>query len=128
MVEAIRGYGPARAGAARSAGAQGRFRLPAAEAGEAAAAAPVAQAGSLLAIQPGLSDAERDAAAARRGQALLAALDALQRGLTAGRLAPSALRRLAALSEGECGADPRLRDILEGLSLRARVEIARLDG
>jgi hypothetical protein len=37
------------------------------------------------------------------------------------------LRRLAALAEGEAGSDPELREILEALSLRARVqaELAR---
>ncbi|MCU0887585.1 MAG: flagellar assembly protein FliX [Rubritepida sp.] len=126
MVEAIRGYGPAARGAARTGAVRERFRLPAGEAGPAQAAAAVAPAGGLLALQSTLSDAERNAAAARRGGALLAELDALQRGLLAGRVAPAALRRLAALTEGEAGADPALREIVEGLALRARVEVARL--
>ena len=31
----------------------------------------------------------------------------------------------ALLAEGEAGADPGLREVVEGLSLRARVELAR---
>jgi hypothetical protein len=30
------------------------------------------------------------------------------------------------LAEGEAGADPALRELMEGISLRARVELARL--
>lgn len=126
MVEGIRGYGPAGRSSARAGATRAGFRLEDdAPARVAAAAAPGGIAG-LHALQDGVSAAERDAAAARRGGALLAGLDTLQRGLLAGRVADSALRRLAALAEGEAGADPALRETVEALSLRAKVELARL--
>jgi hypothetical protein len=129
MVEAVRGYGLAGRAAARArAGASG-FRLPAAEAEPAAAeaAAPLAAvtASALLGAEAAPSPAERDAAARRRGGALLDALAELQRGLLGGGARRAALGRLAALAEGESGADPALREILGQISLRARVELAR---
>ncbi len=138
MVDAIRGYGMGPRGPARTGRARGGFHLPESPGGHQAApgvapgatseAAGVAAASppGLGGLQAALAPRERDAAAARRGQALLSELGGLQAGLLAGRVPDSALRRLAQLTEGEAGADPALRELLEGISLRARVELARL--
>lgn len=125
MVEPIRGYGVT---ARRAPRAGTGFRLPGAEAEAAAEAAGVVPMAAIALgmAPPALTPEERDATAARRGQALLSELAALQRALLAGHVAESALRRLATLAEGEAGADPGLRMVLDGISLRARVELARL--
>ncbi len=123
MLPPIRGYLPStRPGAARRTGVA-RFRLPAA-ASEAEAAAGVPATG-MLALQEGWSPADADAAAQRRGQALLRELEGLQLALLGGAADPGRLSRLALLAEGEAGADPVLREILGEISLRARVELAR---
>lgn len=123
MVEPIRGYGVTARRAAR--GPAG-FRLAESEApSHAAAIAPMAGLGVGV-PPPALTPEERDATAARRGHALLQELAGLQAGLLAGRLPESALRRMAALAEGEAGHDPALRELLEGIALRARVTLARL--
>lgn len=117
--------GPGR-GARASAGG---FRLGRAGGGAQAApaqgvAAP--QGVGLLALQETAPAAERDARARRRGEALIEELAALQAGLLAGRVEPARLRALASLSAGEAAADPALAAILAEISLRARVELARL--
>lgn len=123
MVEPIRGYGVTARRAAR--GPSG-FRLAESEApAHAAAIAPTAGLGVSV-LPPALTPEERDATAARRGQALLQELTGLQAGLLAGRLPESALRRLAALTEGEAGHDPALRELVGGIALRARITLARL--
>ena len=53
-------------------------------------------------------------------------LEALQLAFLCGRIEPGRLTRLAAMAEGEAGADPALREIIAGISLRARIELARL--
>ena len=73
----------------------------------------------------GGSAAERDAAARRRAGSLLDELRALQSELLAGRAEPGRLARLAALEGGEEGADPALREVVQAVVLRARVEMAR---
>ena len=107
----------------------GGFRLGgAAPSASVAAAQGVAgvQALGLLGIQETAPAAERDARARRRGQALLEELSALQAGLLAGRADPARLRALAALTRGETAADPALAAAVAAISLRARVELARL--
>ena len=131
MVEAIRGSGMASPAAGRAPArprpGTGGFRLPGAEAGAAAAMGGVSalSATGLLGLEDQASDAERDAAARRRGSALLDALAELQKGLLSGQVSRAALGRLAALAEGESGADPALREILDQVSLRARVELLK---
>lgn len=122
--------GPAR-GKAR--GGAGGFRI-AAEGGEAAreatAAGSIAPAGlGLLALQEHGSAAERDEAAQRRAGDILAELTALQCDMLGGSPAdPARLRRL--VESGEEGADPALREVVQGVVLRAQVELLRrgLDG
>lgn len=126
MLTPIRGYtAVGRGAAARRAGSG--FALPEAERGqESAAAGSVTGSLGLIGLQQGWSDAERDDAAHRRGNAVLEELEGLQLALLAGRLDSGRLSRLAQLAEGESGADPALRDILRAISLRARIELARL--
>jgi hypothetical protein len=118
---AVPARGRARAGA-------GGFR-PAAEGGEAAreaaAAGGIAPLGlGLLALQEGSSGAERDAAAHRRATDILAELTALQCDMLGGTPPdPARLRRL--VESGEEGADPTLREVVQGVVLRAQVELAR---
>jgi hypothetical protein len=126
MVDAIRGYGLGPRGPARGAAPREGFRLP-----RAAGPAPAAGVGGIAAaaVAPqdhGITDAERNDAAARRGGALLAEMAALQGGLLMGHMPDAALRRLAHLAQGEGGADPALREVLDAISLRARVELARM--
>jgi hypothetical protein len=128
MLPPIRGAQPqAAAGAQRRAG-PGRFSLPEDSPPEAAAIAATGMAQGMLALQDGWSPAEADAAARRRGQAVLRELDALQLALLRDGPAPGQLGRLAMLTEGEAGADPVLREIMQEISLRARVELARQGG
>jgi hypothetical protein len=97
---------------------------------EAGAAAEVAAVGlGLLAIQAGQEEAARDAAAEGRAAALLEELGGLQLELLGGGRggAESAARleRLAALQAGDTGVDPGLREVVEAVALRARVELAK---
>lgn len=108
----------------------GGFRLGAAPGGPGAAAgaAPLAPlGGGLLALQETTEAPARDADAARRGGEILAELDGLLLDLLSGKRDPARLARLAALEHGEEGADPILREAVQGIALRARVELARRD-
>lgn len=128
----IRGLGsmPAPPASARAARGAGGFRLAqgqgAASDVAASAAATPATALSLLGLQESGAAAERDARARARGLALLAALSALQAGLLRGVVDAGLPARLAALGEGEAAADPALAALLAQVTLRARVELARL--
>ncbi len=122
MIGPVGGPG-APGGAGRAQRRGGAFSLPgAASAGSVAAAGGV---GALFGMQEALTPRERDDAAQRRGQALLEEMEALRRDLLRGGIPAARLSRLALLAEGEAGADPGLREVVEGLSLRARVELAR---
>jgi hypothetical protein len=80
----------------------------------------------LLALQEEAGGGGRDRAARRRGLDLLAELAALQRDLLGGALEPERLERLAELAEQvPSAADPRLRDAVAAITLRARIEVAR---
>lgn len=129
MLPPIRGtHAAPRATAGRRAG-PGGFSLPSsggAEAPEAMMTAAVTTPAGMLGAEAAWTPAERDAAAGRRGGAVLRELAALQLALLGGGLDRACLSRLAILAEGEAGADPALREILEAISLRARVELARL--
>jgi hypothetical protein len=95
----------------------------AAETGATGAAAPVGL--GLLALQEGGDRATRDQAAWRRAESILQELQALQRDLLHDAPDMNRLERLAAFETGEAGADPFLRDAVEAVVLRARVELAR---
>jgi hypothetical protein len=59
---------------------------------------------------------------------MLEELAGFQADLLRGRADPDRLRRLAGLAEGEAPADSRLAEALAAISLRAKVELARLEG
>jgi Class II flagellar assembly regulator len=123
---AARPIGRGRAVQSRGSG----FALPESSAAPAdsaavAGAAPASLLGAMLAVQEAEGDRVRNRAARRHGEAMLAELAALQRGLLGGR-AEAALHRLAGLAEGlPEAADPGLAAALQAVALRARVELAR---
>jgi len=84
MVDAIRGYGLGARGPARGATPREGFRLPRAAGPAPAAGVGGISAASVQAQNHGITDAERDDAAARRGGALLAEMTALQGSLLMG--------------------------------------------
>jgi hypothetical protein len=126
MLPPIRAYQPPlRNPAARRQG-EG-FSLPETDSAAVTAAEPTATPLGVFGLEQGWTPAERDSAAERRGSAVLRELAALQLDLLAGGIEPARLSRLALLAEGEAGADPVLRDIIGAISLRARIELARLN-
>jgi hypothetical protein len=93
--------------------------------GEAESVAETSLAG-LLALQEQAGGEVRDFAARRRGLDLLAELAALQREVLAGGPGADRLSRLAGLAaEVPEAADPRVRDAVAAIAVRARVEVAR---
>ncbi len=96
----------------------------------AAAEAPAVMLAGLLALQAEDSGDALDREARRHGHDLLAELVALQRALLAdgadGGVPVDQLRRLATLAAVvPPAADQRLREVMEAITLRARVELAR---
>jgi len=81
----------------------------------------------LLALQEEVGGGQaRDREARRRGRDLLAELAALQRALLSGPPGAERLARLADLAAAVPeAADPRLREAVNAIALRARVEAAR---
>jgi hypothetical protein len=111
-VEMVRAaaVGPARM-RPRAAGGEG-FRVPATggqvmPGGALAASLPMAGIGAAM---PG---------------ALLGGLTALQREMLGGTPDSAVLARLPDLLDGEDGEDPALAELLQGLALRARIELLR---
>ena len=98
-----------------------------ARAAEAPAEPPAVMLAGLLALQAEDCDESRDRQARRRGQDLLAELAALQRALLSeGGVPLDQLRNLERLiAEAPPAADPRLREIMDAITLRVRVELAR---
>ncbi len=133
----ITGYGPiaspARLG--RGTAAQGRFRVPtdgsataASETREARATEGVTIAASLIALQETIVASERDREARERAETMLDELAALQRAMLGGRVSEESLASLAALADQPgIAADPHLADVVAAVSLRAKVELARLE-
>ncbi len=82
---------------------------------------------ALFAMQ-NVADALDDRGAAARGEEILDRLEDLRRGLLLGRIGRDKLGRLAALSSAgaQSATDPRLRDLLLEIDLRAQVELAKL--
>jgi hypothetical protein len=122
-VEMVRAaaVGPARM-RPRAAGGEG-FRVPATggqvmPGGALAASLPMAGIGAAM---PSM----RDMAARRRAGALLGGLTALQREMLGGTPDSAVLARLPDLLDGEDGEDPALAELLQGLALRARIELLR---
>jgi hypothetical protein len=132
----INGLGPVSpisGTAARQGRAAAGFGVPtAARAGGTIAAeeAPAVMLAGLLALQAEDSGEELDREARRHGHDLLAELAALQRALLAdgadGGVPVDQLHRLATLAAAvPAAADPHLREVMEAITLRARVELAR---
>lgn len=125
MLPPIRAYQPStRLAAARRSGSG--FSVPGGGAPTVAGLEASAPSLGVLGLEQGWTPAERDAAAERRGSAVLRELQGLQLALLGGGVEVSRLSRLALLAEGEAGADPALREIIAEISLRARIELARL--
>lgn len=108
---------------------QAGFRLPGAtpQGGTVGAAGVVALGASLplAALAASRGPSPRDAVAQRRARGLLGGLTALQRELLGGAPDDAALQRLLGLLEGEDGEDPALREAVQDLALRARIELLR---
>ena len=94
---------------------------------DAPAEPPAVMLAGLLAIQAEDCDETRDRQARRRGQDLLAALAALQRALLSeGGVPLDQLRNLERLvADAPPASDPRLREIMDAITLRVRIELAR---
>lgn len=117
--QALRPQGAALA--ATQHGAAGGFRVPGQQPGAVVMTVGAAAVPGLL----GSVASPRDQWARRRGGALLRGLDSLQRELLAGTSNPSVMQQLVGLLEGEDGEDPALAEVVRGLALRARIELAR---
>lgn len=82
---------------------------------------------ALIALQEGENGREKRARSARRGFRVLDLLDELKIAILGGRLPPNLQERLrAALQEEGASDDPRLDSLMEGIELRAEVELAKL--
>jgi hypothetical protein len=80
----------------------------------------------MLALQEQAADMTRDRQARQHGQALLQALAALQHAMLADGTETESLQHLQALMAAcPTAIDPALAAIIQGLSLRAQVELAR---
>lgn len=118
--------------ASRAPGGTGaRFSLgPDSATARAEQAAPTAILGgleALIAIKSEDGTRERKRRHVRRGQTLLDMLDELKLNLLSGRLPADLESRLAgALRDEGFSGDPRLDGILEGIELRAAVELAKI--
>lgn len=82
---------------------------------------------ALIAIKSEDQTRERKKRSIKRGQGLLDILDDLKLNLLSGRLPADLEQRLAgALREEGMSGDPRLDTILDGIELRAAVELAKI--
>ena len=90
--------------------------------------APVKALDGLLAIQEVSGEAERRHRAKTRGERILSALEDLRLSLLAGAIPGGKLNDLLAAvrEQQDQVADPRLREILAEIELRAAVELAKL--
>jgi hypothetical protein len=112
---------------ARRGGRAGGFAPLAGTDGTAMAPAAVAVApAGLLALQEAVAVRPDPERARRRASAALDELRGLQLEMLSGAVDPDRLARLAALADGAgSGAEPALEAVLQEVSLRARLEIAR---
>ncbi len=119
---------PARSTTGRTA-AGGNFVLPDSAEPEAAGVAGAANIGALdgmLALQEMQGDSVGDRLARRRGHSILKMLTRLQMAQLGGAADEDTLQTLAELAEGIPPADdPQLAAVLQAVTLRARVELAR---
>jgi len=117
-----------RAGASRSGDFARHLDSPGASAGV-NGANPVGTVNALLALQEVDDSLNGRAKARQRAADILDELDQLRDGLLAGTLPREAVVRLAQLvrSHRPDVDDPRLKDVLDEIELRAEVELAKLD-
>lgn len=117
-----------RSGSAKAGGfAQALGSEPAAPAAV-AGTAPLGALDALVALQEVDDPTTGRGKAQQRGEELLDRLDRLRMGLLMGRVSISELERLSDMVNRESAAtsDPRLREILGEIELRAAVELAKL--
>ncbi|HSP24794.1 MAG TPA: flagellar assembly protein FliX [Saliniramus sp.] len=118
----------------RRSGAGGTFSVTEETASRAssgtAGAGPIGSLDAILALQEEGHTGGRRRRAAKRGHDLLDALDRLKAALLNGRVPVADLKAIAArLSErAEMTGDPRLDEVIAHIELRAKVEIAKLQG
>lgn len=108
-----------------------RFSLDGSAAGKArtaGSAVPLANLDAILALQEEEDPSSRGRRSARRGKALLDALDGLKAGLLSGSISGSELTRIAGNLRAGAGpsGDPGLDDVVSQIELRAKVELAKL--
>lgn len=98
-------------------------------AGGVGGAGPLASVDALLAMQEVDDPAARRKRGRQRGMALLDKLDDVRMALLGGMLTPEKLAGLSALvrSGREEIDDPRLKEILDEIDLRAQVELAKFE-
>lgn len=129
MIRGVGGPAPVVGGGRAARGGGGAFRVPdRAQGAEASAVAPAMAVGlsAMLALQEMPDPTVGDREARRHGQALLDELSALQRSMLAGGAPdPGRLARLAAAVPS--ATDPRLRETVAAIALRARIELARAE-
>ena len=129
--KAVANVNATRASRASGAASGARFSLGMESAtNRAEHAAPAAMLGgleALIAIKSEDQTRERKKRSIKRGQGLLDILDDLKLNLLSGRLPADLEQRLAgALREESMSGDPRLDTILDGIELRAAVELAKI--
>lgn len=92
--------------------------------------APISMLGNLealIAIQSGENSREKRSRKTKQGFRVLDLLDELKLSLLGGKLPPDLQSRLrSALQEEGATDDPRLNSLMEGIELRAEVELAKL--
>jgi hypothetical protein len=117
-----------KAGAARSGDFARHLDSPGSAAGV-NGSNPVGAVNALLSLQEVDDSLSGRARARQRAADILDELDALRDGLLAGELSREAIVRLAHLvrSHRPEVSDPRLKDVLDEIELRAEVELAKLD-
>jgi Class II flagellar assembly regulator len=129
--KSVGGVNASRSGRAGAAASGARFSLNSAPTSvRAEAQAPVSILGgldALLTIREQDQQKERRRRSVRRGQGMLDVLDELKIGILSGRIPANISERLklALRDEGNTD-DPRLNQIIDGIELRAEVELAKL--
>lgn len=92
------------------------------------ASAPIASIDAVIALQAVDDPAGRKAKAVERGTRILDDLDDLKIALLEGRISADQLNRIISQMSArrEQSGDHRLEDVLDGIDLRAQVELAKL--
>ncbi|MFK7791362.1 MAG: flagellar assembly protein FliX [Devosiaceae bacterium] len=120
--------------AKKAASGSGAFSVPAGDSGGQSAASSAASGAmgvqsldAILALQSVDTAEDKSRRAVRHGHDLLDQLEALRADLLAGHISPQRVGALLALLRAKQGADdPALAALVDDISLRARVELAKL--